>query len=76
MMLQTAWFHFSHCKELESDEDECKETLNMQILCMLDNTLIIANTIMDIQINIFNIIKMCLCTIDLDRLVNVAVTTH
>ena len=42
MTLQTAWFHFSHCKELESDEDECKETLNMQMLCMLDNTLIIA----------------------------------
>ena len=61
--LQTAWFHFSHSKELESDDDECKEKLHKQIVCTLDNLmpLIIVKYdyhIMDIQINVFNIIKM------------------
>ena len=54
--LQTAWFHFSHSKELESDDDECKEKLHMQIVCTLDNKY--DYHIMDIQINVFNIIKM------------------
>ena len=59
----TAWFHISHSKELESDEDERKERLNMQIVCTLNNLmpLIIVKYdyhIMDIQINVFNIFKM------------------
>ena len=30
---------FLHSEKIESDEDKCKERLNMHILCMLDNTL-------------------------------------